>query len=365
MSQAVHLVPAETCRAQIISVLTAWGMPAEMVRITAEVMVETDLAGVDSHGISMLMDYDESRRKERINLAAQPRIIRENPVTALVDADAGFGHPAAVFGMNLAIAKARLAGVGVVAVRNSHHFGAAGHYASLAAAAGLVGLVTSATRSITVVPTRGSLPLLGTNPVAFAAPAGRNPAFRLDMATSTTASNKVKVYDLQGKPLPAGWVLDGQGRPITDAAEAWDTLRIKPEGGLTPLGGTAEMASHKGYGLAMMVHILGGVLSGASFSPIRVKTQRPEDPDDLGHFFLALDPACFREAGAFESDLDDAIDVLHATPPADPALPVLVAGEPEVASRVRRLAEGIPIPDSLARKLRVVCANAGVACLIP
>ncbi len=361
----LHFVPAETCRAQITSILTAWGMDPETVRVTAEVMVETDLSGVDSHGISMLMDYDESRRKGRLNLSARPRVVRETPVTALLDADAGLGHPASVMGMELAITKAKAAGVGVVAVRNSHHFGAAGYYAAMAPKAGLLGMVTSATRTIGVVPTRASIPVLGTNPIAFAAPARRNRPFRLDMATSTVAANKVRVYALQGKPLPAGWVLDGQGKPVTDSAEAWDTIKNRGEGGLTPVGGTPEMASHKGYGLAMMVHILGGVLSGASFSPIRVRTQRPQDPDNLGHFFMAIDPTAFREEGEFEADLDDAIDVLHATPPADPALPVLVAGDPEAASRERRLREGIPMPQTLADKIREVCDRSGVSCLLP
>ncbi len=357
--------PAETCRAQIISVLQAWGMAEETARITAEVMVETDLSGVDSHGISMLMDYDDSRRKGKLNVQAKPRIIRENPVTALVDADAGLGHPAAVFGMEIAIRKAKAAGVGVVAVRNSHHFGAAGYYAAMAAAAGLVGMVTSATRTIGVVPTRAAVPVLGTNPIAFAAPAKRNRPFRLDMATSTVAANKVRVYGLQGKPLPAGWVLDGKGQPVTDGNAAFDVIKNQPQGGLTPVGGTPEMSSHKGYGLGMMVHILGGVLSGASFSPIRVRSQRPQDPDNLGHFFMALDPTAFREEGEFEADLDDVIDVLHATPPTDPALPVLVPGDPEAASREERLRAGIPIPPSLARQLLGVCERAGVPCLIP
>lgn len=359
------LVPAETCRAQIVAVLSSWGMDPEIVRTTAEVMVETDLAGVDSHGISMLMDYDESRRKGKLNLAAKARIIRESPVTALVDADAGLGHPASVFGMELAIAKAKVTGVGVVAVRNSHHFGAAGYYAAMAPQHGLIGMVTSATRTIGVVPTRGAVPVLGTNPIAFAAPAKRNRAFRLDMATSTVAANKVKVYDLNAKKLPDGWVLDGQGRPVTDAAEAWDIIKKQPTGGLTPVGGTPDMASHKGYGLGMMVHILGGVLSGASFSPIRVKTQKPEDPDNLGHFFMALDPKAFREEGEFEADMDEAIDVLHAVPPADPAKPVLVAGDPEAFSRETRLRDGIPIPDSLSAKLRAVCDGCGAPFLLP
>lgn len=357
-------VAAQTAHAQIVAVLAAWGMPADLVATTAEVMIETDLAGVDSHGISMLMDYGESRAKGRLNLQARPRIVRDSPVTALVDAEAGLGHPAAVFGMDLAISKARVAGVGVVAVRNSHHFGAAGHYAGMAAAAGLIGLVTSATRTIGVVPTRSAVPVLGTNPIAFAAPARRNRALRLDMATSTTAANKVKVHDLQGKPLPAGWVLDGAGAAVLDAAEAWDTIKHRDTGGLTPLGGTEAMASHKGYGLAMMAHVLGGTLSGASFSPIRVRTQAPGDPDNLGHFFLALDPDAFRDEGAFEADLDDAIDVLHAATPIDPARPVLVPGDIEAETRAERLRDGIPMPAALAARLRRVCDDCGAPWLL-
>jgi LDH2 family malate/lactate/ureidoglycolate dehydrogenase len=358
------LVPAETIRAQITAVLSAWGMDPALVATTAEVMLETDLAGVDSHGISMLMDYASSRAKGKLNLHARPRVVRETPVAALLDADAGLGHPAAVMGMQLAIAKAKAMGIGVVTVRNSHHFGAAGYYAALAPPRGLVGMVASATRSINVVPTRGTVPTLGTNPLAFAAPAGRNRAFRLDMATSTTASNKVKVYELNGRPLPEGWVLDEHGAPVRDAAEAMDIIRNRDRGGLTPLGGTAEMASHKGYGLGVMVHILGGVLSGASFSPIRNRTQSAGDPDNLGHFFLALDPQLFREEGEFEADLDAVIDVLHAVPPADPALPVLVAGDPEAESRARRLREGVPIPPMLAERLRAVCEECGAPFLL-
>jgi len=252
--------------------------------------------------------------------------------------------------------------VGVVSVFNSHHFGAAGYYAALASKEGLVGMVTSATRSIAVVPTRAAVPVLGTNPIAFAAPARRNRSFLLDMATSTVANNKIKVYELNGKRLPPGWVLDGRGGPVTDPAAALKIIYDKNgEGGQAPLGGTAEMSSHKGYGLALMVHILGGTLSGASFSPIRVKTQKPSDPDRLGHFFLAVDPKAFRAEGAFEDDLDAVIDVLHATQPVDAAQPVLVPGDPEAESRERRLREGIPMPASLLEKLRAICERSGVA----
>jgi LDH2 family malate/lactate/ureidoglycolate dehydrogenase len=353
-------VSAERIRQQIAAILTAWGMDAHLVRSTTEVMVETDLAGIDSHGISMLMLYEDLRSAGRLNLQARPAVVREGPVTALVDADAGLGHPAGVMGMELAIKKALSMGIGAVSVFNSHHFGAAGYYAALAANKGLIGLVTSSARTVCVVPTRAALPVLGTNPIAFAAPARRNRPFVLDMSTSTVAANKVKVYDLKHEPLPPGWVQDEHGSPVTDAALALDYIFRREGGGLTPVGGTAEMRSHKGYGLGVLVQILSATLSGGSFGPIRLKTQTADEPDNVGHFFLALDPKMFRPEGAFEDDLDAVIDVLHRTPPADPALPVLVAGDPEAKARELRLRDGIPIPQTLSDKIRAICQRCGV-----
>ena len=352
-------VSAECIGQQIAAILSAWGMDADLARSTTEVMVETDLAGIDSHGISMLMLYEDLRAAGRLNLQAHPVVVREGPVTALVDADAGLGHPAGVMGMELAIRKALSMGVGAVSVFNSHHFGAAGYYAALAANKGLIGMVTSSARTVCVVPTRAAVPVLGTNPIAFAAPARRNRPFVLDMSTSTVAANKVKVYDLNHEPLPPGWVQDEHGATVTDAALALDTLFSHAGGGLTPIGGTAEMRSHKGYGLGVLVQILSATLSGGSFGPIRVKTQRQGEPDNVGHFFLALDPKMFRPDGAFEDDLDDVIDVLHQTPPADPKLPVLVAGDPEAEARELHLREGIPIPQSLSDKIRAICQRCG------
>ena len=354
-------VAAERVREQISMLLAAWGMEADLVRITADAMVETDLAGVDSHGVSMLMDYEDFKNRGKLNVKARPRVVKESPVTAMIDAGAGLGHPAAVLGMETAVKKAKTMGVAVATVLNSHHFGAAGYYAAIASRAGLVGMVTSATRAIAVVPTRAAVPVLGTNPLAFSAPTRRNAPFHLDMATSTIANNKIKVYQLNGKTLPAGWVLDGQGHSVTDPETARKIIYEKAGGGgQTPLGGTEELSSYKGYGLAMMGHILGGTLSGASFSPIRNRTQKPGDPDRLGHFFLAIDPRAFRPEGAFEEDLDAAIDVLHATPPVDPAAPVLVAGDRERASREMRLREGIPLPQSLLDKIRAICERSKV-----
>jgi LDH2 family malate/lactate/ureidoglycolate dehydrogenase len=362
---AVRNVPADKVREQIVRIFSAWGMDPAAVQTAAEVMVETDLSGVDSHGVSMLMDYESSRAKGKLNVKAKPRVVREGPATALIDADAGLGHPAAKLGMETAIAKAAKLGAAVVTVRNSHHFGAAGYYAALAPKRGLIGMVTSATRSINTVPTRGSEALLGTNPIAFAAPAARNRPFLLDMATSSVAANKVRVYELQGKPLPEGWVLDAAGKAVTDATVGTDILFKRTPyqgGGLAPVGG--DTAGHKGYGLAMMAHILGGTLSGASFSPIRNRTQRAQDPDNIGHFFMAIDPDAFRAEGEFEADLDAAIDVLREAKPADPREPVLVAGDPEAAKRAQRLRDGIPIPDSLAEQVRAICKTHNVPFLL-
>jgi len=202
--------------------------------------------------------------------------------------------------------------------------------------------------------------VLGTNPLAFAAPAKRNEPFQLDMATTTVAAGKVKVYKLNHKPLPPGWVVDEDGKTVTDETQAFGYVFDKKDGGITPLGGTRDAGSHKGYGLAMMVHILGGALSGASFSPIRNRTQKPSDPHNIGHFFMAIDPKAFREPGAFENDLDQVIDILHGQKRADPNQPVLVAGDPEMLTKAERLEQGVPVPDDLMAQLRAVADRAQV-----
>jgi LDH2 family malate/lactate/ureidoglycolate dehydrogenase len=356
-NEAISWFPAEVIEKQIANVLRAWGMEPDLVETTVAAMGYADRVGIDSHGISMMMMYEEGQQKGKLNLRARPRVVREGPATALVDADRGVGHPAGVIAMRLAIQKALEVGIGAVAVHNSHHFGAAGYYAALAPERGLIGLVASSTRDLSVIPTRGTAPVLGTNPLAFAAPGGRHRPFLLDMSTSTVAANKVKVYDLLRKPMPEGWVQDERGLPVTDSALGFDYVWKRPEGGLTPLGGTSIMGSHKGYGLSVMVQLLGSTLAGASFSPVRKRTQTGSQPDDIGHFFLAIDPRTFREEGAFEADVDTIIDELHGNPPVDQALPVLVAGDPEEIARRERAKTGIPIPRTLADKIRAICGR--------
>ena len=353
-------VPSKRIHEQLVRVFQAWGMSDAHGETTAQMMVETDLRGVDSHGISMLPTYDNEFRAGRLNMKPVFKTVRQTVATALVDADASLGHPASVHAMNLAVDKCLEAGVGVVTVVNSHHFGAAGCYSRIAADRGVIGMVTSATRGVTMVPTFGAEPVLGTNPLAFAAPARRNAPFQLDMATTTVAAGKVKVYKLNHKPLPPGWVVDADGKTVTDETQAFGYVFDKKDGGITPLGGTRDAGSHKGYGLGVMVHILAGTLAGASFSPIRNKTQKPSDPHNIGHFFMAIDPKAFRGEGEFEDDLDQVIDVLHGAKRADPNQPVLVAGDPEMLTRAERLEQGVPVPDDLMEQLRGVAKRADV-----
>ena len=351
-------VPAARLREQLRAIFAAWGMPAALAETTARLIVAADLRGIDSHGIGMLPLYDELHRAGKLAMAPEIATLRENPVTALLDAGGGLGHDAGERAMRLAIDKCRASGLAAVAVRNSNHFGAAGLYALMAAEAGFIGLATSNVWKAAVVPTRGREPMFGTNPLAFAAPARRNPPFCLDMATSTVAIGKLRLAWLDGRELPEGWAIDAEGRPLRDPAEAM-AQRL-----LTPLGGTAEMSSHKGYGLAAMVEILSALLSGARVAAL--DDARAPDPlrYNVGHFFAAIDPAAFRDPEAFRDEMDELIDTLRASRPAEPESPVLVPGDPETAAEAERSAGGIPVSRKLAAMIREIAAACGVADLM-
>ena len=350
---------------QVISILTAWGMPSKQAHVASYVMVETDLRGVDSHGINMLHQYEETFRRGALNIKAQTKVIRDRTTTALLDADRGLGHPVSVEAMEMAIKKAKSHDVGIVCVTNSHHFGAAGYYAELAAHQGLIGIVTTSTRGISMVPTRGTQPVLGTTPFAFAAPAGKYDPLVLDFATTVAAVNKVKVRKLRELEFPAGWVNDGDGQAVLDPNEAINIFDNKNWGGLNPVGGIGEtLGGHKGYGLAIFSHILSGAMSGASFSPIRVKNSNTDTPDDLGHYFQAINPESFRTKEDYEADIEVVIETLRAVKPRDPEKPVLVPGEPEQISRKDRKKNGIPINRNLRNLIREIARNANVEYLL-
>jgi LDH2 family malate/lactate/ureidoglycolate dehydrogenase len=350
MTDSAPKIPERTLHRQLEAIVRAWGFPPDQAKTTADVLMEADLLGIDSHGITLIPLYDELIRSGIIVTAPEIRVVRDFGAVAVIDGGGGFGQAPSVRAMDLAIDKARAFGIGAVAVRNSNHFGAAGVYALRAAEQGFLGIATTAVFKASIVPTYGREARFGTNPIAFAAPAARNRPFLLDMATSTVALGKFKLHAREGKAIPPGWALDEAGQAQTDPNQALvDRL-------MTPLGGSREMGGHKGYGLAAMVEILSTTLSGASYAPLRAAGA---ERNDVGHFHLAMHPEAFRDAGEFESDLDALIDALRATPSADPAQPVIVAGDPEYAARERRRREGIPVPRSLLTLVQEIAQRSG------
>ena len=342
-------VSPEALTAQLESILRAWGMSDTHASITAGHMLYADLRGIDSHGCGMLLHYHRAFVAGRLNVTPEIEVVREGETTGLVDGGGGLGHVPGHTAMALAIAKCRATGLGAVAVRNSGHFGAAGAYAAMAAEAGYIGLATSSADLPAIVPTRGKEAMLGTNPIAFTAPAARSEPLLLDMATSTVSLGKLVMAWRQGRPIPPGWALDETGAPVTGARAAFER-RL-----LTPLGGSAEMGSHKGYGLAVMVETLSSILPGMPAWREAPYAQRP-----VGHFFLAIDPQRFRGDDDFGSDLDTMLDSLRATDPIDPVEPVLVAGDPEYAAEAERKRSGIPLTRRVVEDLRAVASAADV-----
>ena len=344
--------PFATHRGQIESILLGWGMqPAHAAR-TADVMAWADLRGVDSHGLSMLTVYDARRLAGRLNIKANPRIIHETPVAALVDGDGGLGHMPSIIAMEAIIRKAKESGLALASVRNSAHFGPAGYYSNMAAEAGMIGIGCTSASGIQVAPTGGAEAKYGTDPWTFAAPSREGEPFLLDMATTTVAAGKIRNKANENLPVPLGWMVTSEGKPTTDATE-------NQKGGfLTPLGGSAESSSYKGYGLAAMVNILASGLSGATFPTDPMHTKKPQG-QDIGHFFLCINPAIFRPAEEFRQEVTAFCDSLRATKPADPDKPVMVAGDPERKIAAQRGQQGIPVMPNLAAKVKTIAQAAG------
>ncbi len=343
-----------THRGQLELILRAWGMPEATAVSTAEIMSWADLHGIDTHGISMIPTYDERRRAGKIDMRAALATTRETPVSALVDGGGGLGHLAARRAMELAIAKAKVSGIGIATVRNSAHFGACGFYALMAVEAGLIGMVTTSASGIQVAPTLGAQARLGTDPIAFAAPGRPGEPFLLDMATTTVAAGKIRNKANENLQTPPGWLVTADGRPSTDPRE------VSKGGLMTPLGGTPEGSSHKGYGLSGMVNILSSALSGATMVTDPLHTKKAGTMD-IGHFLMAIDPGLFRDSADFRADVAAFCDTLRATKPADPAKPVLVAGDPERRTAEKRRQSGIPVGANLLAKVRDVALASGAA----
>jgi LDH2 family malate/lactate/ureidoglycolate dehydrogenase len=341
-------------RAQIEAILASWGLPAGDAGTIADVLTWADLHGIDSHGFSMLPSYDTLRRAGTLNMAARPSIVQETPVSAVVDAQGGLGHPAALFSIDLAMEKARKVGMAAVAVRNSGHYGACGFYTKRAVSQGFIAMTTTTTPGVSVAPSGGAEARLGTDPWSMAAPGAPDRPFLLDMATTTVASGKVRNKWVEGLPLPSGWINNKDGQPSTDAADF-----VERGGYHTPLGGTPEGSNYKGTGLAAMARILSAGLAGSPLLLDKVNKKR-----EIAHFFFVLDPNLFRAQDEFEGAVADFCDSLRATRPVNPEKPVMVAGDPERAIAAQRTRDGVPIAPGLFAKVRTLAENCGAPWLL-
>ncbi len=337
-------------------------VPPEDAAVTADVLVAANLRGIDSHGVARLKRYVNGLRDGMMIARPNIEIVHQTPCTALVDGGGGLGQPVGVRGMKLAISKAREMGVGLVAVRNSNHYGIAGYYSMMALREGLIG-VSMTNASVLVVPTFGRGAVLGTNPISVAVPAGQERPFVLDMATSVVTRGKLEEYDRQDKPLPLSWATDERGVPTSDAARVLKNVLARAGGGILPLGGAREEdGGHKGYGLAFLVDILCGVLAGAGYAT----TIYPQDeagrplPANVGHFFGAIRVDAFRPLDEFEATMDDIIRRLKGSAKAEGAERIYIHGEKEFEEEERRRREGIPLHPKVVADLRRIAEGLGV-----
>ncbi|TMA03553.1 MAG: Ldh family oxidoreductase [Methanobacteriota archaeon] len=352
-----HVVQEKALRSFCEEVLTKLGVPKADAQTVTDVLVVADLRGIESHGVARLGRYVTGLKKGFMKPTDQSRIVKETKATALMDGGQSLGQVVGKRGMDLAIRKARDTAIGVVAVRNSNHYGIAGYYTLMALEHDLMG-VSMTNAGPLVVPTFGRTAILGTNPISLAAPAKKEKAFVLDMATSTVPRGKVEVYNRLGQPMPHGWAVDETGRSSTDPKRVLNALANRLGGGLLPLGGEGEdLGGHKGYGLALMVDVLGGVLSGAATGlQVYADEQRP----NVGHFFMALDPAAFRPLDEFRRDMDRLARELKDSPKAHGQDRIYVHGEKSFARMEKYRQEGIPLDPKVVENLKKIGADLGV-----
>lgn len=340
----------ERVLAFVVDALTTAGLTANQATGAAEMLVKADLRGVASHGLGRLTWYVRRLQNGLEDPNAQLTIDRESPATLALDANHGMGLLAGPEAMRMTIERAKTSGICLTTVRRSNHFGIAGTYAVMATDEGLGGMaMTNASRL--VVPMFGREPRLGTNPIAFAVPTSGGP-FVLDMSTSTVAWGKIEIARRAGLPIPQGWAVDADGSSTTDPHQVkW----------LTPLGGTRELAGHKGYGLALMVDILCGPLGGNAWSNRIARPMEQTEPTGTGHTFMAWRIDAFRDPDEFRADIDEMIRELRETPLAEDAPgPVLIPGDPEAEAERRNLVEGIPVSPGLRLELHELAKDLGI-----
>ncbi len=326
------LVSEAALRRTVAQIFEKLGVTPDDAAVGADVLTMTDLRGVETHGVSnMLRMYVRHYRTGLLDPRPGWRVVRESPATAVIDGERRLGILIGPRAMALAVDKARRVGVGVVTVHNAGHFGAIGHYAVQAAEHDMVGVCFTAA-GLSVVPTFASKPMLGTNPIALAAPARREPPVLFDAATSAIAGNKIRLAMRLGSPLLAGWVTDKDGVPITEEKPVFD----REEFYQAPLGGTREQGSHKGYGFALMAEVLATLLSGA------MPTMLAPESGSKTHF-AAYRIDAFTDVEQFKDTMDEMLRTLRSVAPAPGQERVLYPGLSEHEEVETRRANGIPL----------------------
>jgi L-2-hydroxycarboxylate dehydrogenase (NAD+) len=322
-------------------------------------LLSADLRGIDSHGVARLSGYLRLWEAERINAKPCIKIVHETPSTAVVDGDRGLGLVVAPHAMQVAIEKAKAVGSGWVSVKNSNHFGIAGNHAMMALEHDMIGIAMT-NASALVAPTFSKERMLGTNPIAVAIPAGSQPPFVADFATTTAANGKLEILQRKNMDTPTGWVLTKEGEPSTNAGE------MQQGGLLLPLGGDKEHGSHKGYALGAIVDIFSGVLSGANYGPwvppFPAYIPMPENMpgDGIGHFFGAMRIDAFRKADEFKEHMDFWIERFRSSKTIPGQEKVIIPGDPEREMEAERMKNGIALLPVVVEDLKALASKFNV-----
>ncbi len=346
-------IPFETMVRFMKDVFMGVGVPEKDAEVCADVLIAADKRGIDSHGIGRLKPIYYDRIKEGIqNPVTEFEIIREGLSTAVIDGHDGMGMVIARRSMQMAIDKAKKYGMGMVAVRNSTHYGIAGYYALMAADNDMIGITGTNARP-SIAPTFGVENMLGTNPLTFAMPTDEAFPFFLDCATSVSQRGKIEVYDRLGKALPPGWVIGEDGQTRTDTHQILDDL-IKGTAALTPLGGIGEDGGgFKGYGYATVVEILSAALQQGTFLKglLGFNADGSKRPYHLGHFFIAIDIAAFIEPAEFKQASGEILRQLRNSKLAPGEQKIYTAGEKEYLNWLERCDKGVPVPPVLQKQM--------------
>jgi L-2-hydroxycarboxylate dehydrogenase (NAD+) len=341
------------------AVFSRMGVPAEDAGLSARVLVAADAMGLPSHGVGRLARYVEGLRTGLMLPGASAETVAEGPTSLVIDAHGGLGAPVSYRAMRAVMAKARSSGSAFGCVRDSNHFGVAGFYARMALEEDMIGIAMTNTAALGV-PTFGARAMFGTNPLAFAAPAGREVAFVLDMSTTVVTRGKLEVYERRGEALPPHWAVDARGLSTTDPAATLRGLQDRSGGGILPLGGLGTaLGGHKGYGLAIMVDILCAALAGAPFGP--ALRDSATSSARVSHFFGAMQVNAFRDIDDFKLDMDRMLGDLRASEPCEGEEHVYYAGLPEREAEAQSDALGVKIPAPVLGSLRAIGRELGVS----